>query len=293
MYVYDFDVFLTEQIVVDTASVLSFGKRCEDHGYSYDCTSGQKTHFVGSSKKIQCNTENYAPIVVPGLSTEPSSSATSASSTSVSQDTVRDDSMPCPATTRRGSTRSRSLGDQLRDSKETNNKTKNEDRDKARRTPLRDLPESFDEFTKISWTKKLPHQAMHPQAFLVNHFVKILREQWYRSRHIIFTHIPKDRCCEVCDKTEITRAPCRKRTGNQVPRAENSAISYQQITKFSVKNGNLETIRDTLSRYKIQRLSGTIISVQKKKPFKRRKGVYGSFSSCSTVAIRLGRNVVG
>ena len=128
--------------------------------------------------------------------------------------------MPCPATTWRGSTRSRSLGDQLRDSKETHNKTKNEDIDKARRSPLRDLPERLEEFNKISWTKKLPHQAMHPQAFLVNHFVKILREQWYRSQHSIFTRIPKDRCCEVCEKTEITRAQSGKRTGNQVPRKE-------------------------------------------------------------------------
>ena len=79
VYVFDVDVLLTVQIVVDTSSVLSFGKRCEDHGYSNEWISGQKPHLVGSSKKIQCNTENYAPIVVAGLSTEPSSSATSAS----------------------------------------------------------------------------------------------------------------------------------------------------------------------------------------------------------------------
>ena len=42
-----------------------------------------------TAKKIQCNTENYVPGVVPGLSTEPSGSSTSTSSTSVSQ-SVRD-----------------------------------------------------------------------------------------------------------------------------------------------------------------------------------------------------------
>ena len=50
MYVYDFDVFLTEQIVVDTSSVLSFGKRCEDHGYSYDWSGGQK-HLSEAARK--------------------------------------------------------------------------------------------------------------------------------------------------------------------------------------------------------------------------------------------------
>ena len=38
--------------------------------------------------------------------------------------------------------------------------------------------------------------------------------------HSIFTHFPKDRNCEVCLRNKMTRAPCRKRTGTAVPRAE-------------------------------------------------------------------------
>ena len=34
------------------------------------------------------------------------------------------------------------------------------------------------------------------------------------------THFPKDRNCEICQRTKITRAPCRKHTGEAVPRAE-------------------------------------------------------------------------
>ena len=34
------------------------------------------------------------------------------------------------------------------------------------------------------------------------------------------THVPKDRNCEVCKRTKITRAPCRKRTGEAVRRAK-------------------------------------------------------------------------
>ena len=37
----------------------------------------------------------------------------------------------------------------------------------------------------------------------------------------LYIHIPKDRNCEICKKTKITRAPCRKRTGEAIPRAEN------------------------------------------------------------------------
>ena len=41
------------------------------------------------------------------------------------------------------------------------------------------------------------------------------------SKHSIFTHFPKDRNCDICLRTKITRASCRRRTGTVVPRAEN------------------------------------------------------------------------
>ena len=37
----------------------------------------------------------------------------------------------------------------------------------------------------------------------------------------VFTHFPKDRNYQVCRRTKITKAPCRKRTGCHIPRAEN------------------------------------------------------------------------
>ena len=40
-------------------------------------------------------------------------------------------------------------------------------------------------------------------------------------KHSIFTHFPKDQKCEICLKTQITRASCRRRIGTVVPRAEN------------------------------------------------------------------------
>ena len=37
----------------------------------------------------------------------------------------------------------------------------------------------------------------------------------------VHTHFPKDRNCEICKPTKITRAPCRRRNGEAVPRAAN------------------------------------------------------------------------
>ena len=41
------------------------------------------------------------------------------------------------------------------------------------------------------------------------------------GKHSVFTHFPKDRNCEICQRTKITRAPCRRRNGEAVPRAVN------------------------------------------------------------------------
>ena len=41
---------------------------------------------------------------------------------------------------------------------------------------------------------------------------------WVNS---VYTHFPQDRNCEICKRTKITRAPCRRRNGEAVPRAVN------------------------------------------------------------------------
>ena len=41
------------------------------------------------------------------------------------------------------------------------------------------------------------------------------------GKHSVYTHFPKDRNCEICQRTKIARAPCRRRIGGAVPRAQN------------------------------------------------------------------------
>ena len=41
------------------------------------------------------------------------------------------------------------------------------------------------------------------------------------GKHSIYTHFPKHRNCDICFRTKITRASCRRRTGTVVPKAEN------------------------------------------------------------------------
>ena len=41
------------------------------------------------------------------------------------------------------------------------------------------------------------------------------------SKHNIFIHLTKDWKCDICLRTKITRASCRRRTGTVVTRAQN------------------------------------------------------------------------
>ena len=68
VYVTELDIFLE-----NTPAVWSLGKLCDENGYSHEWINGQKPHLIKNGIRIQCNTENFVPIVVPFLSTSSSS----------------------------------------------------------------------------------------------------------------------------------------------------------------------------------------------------------------------------
>ena len=77
---------------------------------------------------------------------------------------------------------------------------------------MRDLPEQLEDLKKNS--EECQHHGTSPQALLVNQ-IRNTQEQ------SIFIYFPQDRNCEVCKRTKVTRAPCRKSTGDAVLRTEN------------------------------------------------------------------------
>ena len=68
-------IFLIMKVLDNTPAVLSFGKLCDENGYSYEWINGQKPHLIKNGIRIICNTENFVPIVVPGLSSSSSASS--------------------------------------------------------------------------------------------------------------------------------------------------------------------------------------------------------------------------
>ena len=80
VYVRELDIFLTMKVLENTPAVIVLGKLCDENGYSYEWINGEKPHLIKNGIRIQCNTENFVLIVVPGLSAN--SSAESDPSTS-------------------------------------------------------------------------------------------------------------------------------------------------------------------------------------------------------------------
>ena len=60
----------------------------------------------------------------------------------------------------------------------------------------------------------------------------ILERRADLGKHSVYTHFPKNRNCEICQRTKITRAPCGRRIGRVVPRAENFGDSRSQSSQW-------------------------------------------------------------
>ena len=75
VYVKELGILLTMKVLENTPAVLSLGKLCDENGYSYEWINHQKPHLIKDGIQIICNTENFVPSVVPGLSSSSSGSS--------------------------------------------------------------------------------------------------------------------------------------------------------------------------------------------------------------------------
>ena len=252
VYVKELDTFLTKKVLDDTPAVLSLGKLCNEHGHSYQWIISQKPHLIKNGIRLHCNTENFVPIVVPGLSMSSSSSFPSSTSMTPSKQeidhpTSSSSSSTSPTTTVSSDSETRaredlsgigsypvsvSSGHVERKERRgpltkptTNPKpNKNEDHDLERRDLSNsDIPEWLKEFRENLVDERVPERRdSHASSSHEPSLEPTFKRREDLGKHSVYTHFPKDRNCEICQRTKITRAPCRSRVGGAVPRAENS-----------------------------------------------------------------------
>ena len=93
-----------------------------------------------------------------------------------------------------------------------------------------------------------------------------IKRREYLGKHNVHTHFPKDRNCEICQRTKITRAPCRRRNGGAVPRAANFGDPITADHKVLNEEGESRNKTDMLSWYKSWQLNGFNLIRAKPKP---------------------------
>ena len=85
-----------------------------------------------------------------------------------------------------------------------------------------EIPEWLQEFRENLVDDEIPvHRDSHASSSHEASLEPIFKRREDLGKHSVYTHFPKDRNCEICKRTKITRAPCRRRNGEAVPRAEN------------------------------------------------------------------------
>ena len=85
-----------------------------------------------------------------------------------------------------------------------------------------EIPEWLQEFRENLVDDEIPvHGDSHAKSSHEVSSEPIFKRREGLAKHSVYTHFPKDRNCEICKRTRITRAPRRRRIGEAVPRAAN------------------------------------------------------------------------
>ena len=85
-----------------------------------------------------------------------------------------------------------------------------------------EIPEWLQEFRENLVDDEIPLQGgSHASSSHEASLEPTTKRREDLGKHNVHTHCPKDRNCEICKRTKITRAPCRRRKGEAVPRADN------------------------------------------------------------------------
>ena len=247
VYVKELDIFLTMTVLENTPAVLSLGKLCDENGYSYEWINGQNPHLIKNGIRIICNTENFVPIVVPGLSSSSSgssstsrtpmkqeshsssSSSSSPSSPTVGEIPVREredvtnsDISPVPVSELVDDRSGRPDETQANKNLKPNKKETTIERGDPLCSDDSEIPEWLQEFRENLVDDEIPLQGgSHASSSHEASLEPIAKRREDLGKHNVHTHFPKDRNCEICKRTKITRAPCRRRKGEAVPRADN------------------------------------------------------------------------
>ena len=84
-----------------------------------------------------------------------------------------------------------------------------------------EIPEWLQEFWENLVDDEIPSQGgSHASSSHEVSLEPTTKRREDLGKHSVETHFPKDRNCEICTRTKIARAPCRRRNGEAVLRVD-------------------------------------------------------------------------
>ena len=236
------------KVLEDTPAVSSLGKLCDEHGCSYEWINGQKPHLMKKGIRtmqhgelrsdrgsrlineffiqfsyfnLNERQESNHPTSSSSSSTSPTTTVSSDSETRAREDLSGIDSHPAAVSSSHVERKER--GDLLSNPTKNPKPNRNENHEKERSDPLcSDIPEWLQEFRENQVDDTVAERRdSHASSSHEPSLEPTLTRSVDLGKQSVYTHFPKDQNCEICQRTKITRAPCRRRIGGAVLRAEN------------------------------------------------------------------------
>ena len=211
------------EVLENTPAVLSLGKLCDENGYSNEWINGQKTT---SHQKRYSDTVQHGELRSDRGSWFVNEFFIQFSSFNLNETFNTGESSSYIYLKRQerrdlfssGTPEEQLLTKPSKNPKPNKNKTPIE-----RGDPLSsDILEWLQEFMENLVDEEIPaHGDSHASSSHEASLEPIFKRSEDLGKHSVHTHFLKDRNCEICERTKITRAPCRRRNGGAVLRAEN------------------------------------------------------------------------
>ena len=240
MYVKGLGVFLTLKVLYNTPAVLSLGKLCDENGFSKEWINGQKPHHIGerNSDYLQhrelrsyCGSRRvkfFLGIFINFTDTYETGESfffiffilifitySRRYSGSRREDALDRDISPVPVSNLVDDGSGQPEQIQANEIPKTNKKETTIERG----NPCNDseIPEWLQEFRENLVDDEIPLQGCsHASSSHEDSLEPTFKRREDLGKHSVRTHFPKNRNCDICQRTKITRAPCRRRNGEAV-----------------------------------------------------------------------------
>ena len=166
--------------------------------------------------------DNFVPLVVPGFSSSSSSSSASTSRPKKLSNSSGESETPSDPMTTRSAKHACGKPMQTNPDKQAsgNRGSAHKEDEMNEEDPTQGIPDWSQPFTDNLQDLETHVPAHSSEREISDSEGDASKVVTRKRKHSIYIHFPRDRSCDICLRTKITRVPCRRRNEGSIPRAE-------------------------------------------------------------------------